>query len=80
MTSQPAFTRPSDVSTTCFATPPSPGWATIATFIVDPLDASARGIQMPALSYMTEDEARSIWLWLKAVATHPLAAYAPAPK
>ena len=42
-----------------------------------PLDASARGIQMPALSYMSEDEARSIWVWLKAVATHPLAPYAP---
>jgi mono/diheme cytochrome c family protein len=42
-----------------------------------PLDASARGIQMPALSYMSEEEARSIWVWLKAVATHPLAPYAP---
>ena len=42
-----------------------------------PLDASARGIQMPALSYMTEVEARQIWVWLKAVATHPLAPYAP---
>ena len=42
-----------------------------------PLDASARGIQMPALSYMTEEEARQIWVWLKAVATHPLAPYAP---
>ena len=42
-----------------------------------PLDASARGIQMPALSYMTEDDARSIWVWLKAVATHPPAPYTP---
>jgi mono/diheme cytochrome c family protein len=42
-----------------------------------PLDSSARGIQMPALSYMTEEEARSIWVWLKSVATHPLAPYAP---
>ena len=42
-----------------------------------PLDASARAIQMPALSYMSEEEAASIWVWLKAVATHPLAAYAP---
>jgi len=32
---------------------------------------------MPALSYMSEEEARSIWVWLKAVATHPLAPYAP---
>jgi mono/diheme cytochrome c family protein len=42
-----------------------------------PLDASARGLQMPALSYMNEQEALAIWVWLKAVATHPLAAYAP---
>jgi mono/diheme cytochrome c family protein len=42
-----------------------------------PLDAPARGIQMPALSYMSEDDARAIWIWLKAVATHPLAPYAP---
>ena len=42
-----------------------------------PLDASARGIQMPALSYMSEEDARAIWVWLKAVATHPLAPYAP---
>ena len=32
---------------------------------------------MPALSYMSEEEARAIWVWLKAVATHPLARYAP---
>jgi len=42
-----------------------------------PLDASARGLEMPALSYMTEEDARSIWLWLKAVATRPLRPYAP---
>ena len=42
-----------------------------------PLDASARGLQMPALSYMTEDDAREIWLWLKAVGTKPLRPYAP---
>jgi mono/diheme cytochrome c family protein len=42
-----------------------------------PIDAAARGIQMPALSYMTEDDAKSIWLWLKAVADHPLRPYAP---
>jgi mono/diheme cytochrome c family protein len=42
-----------------------------------PLDASARGLQMPALSYMTEDDARAIWLWLKAVGTKPLRPYAP---
>jgi hypothetical protein len=32
---------------------------------------------MPALSYMSEDDAQSIWLWLKAVADHPLRPYAP---
>jgi len=42
-----------------------------------PLDAKARGLRMPALSYMTEDDAQSIWLWLKAVAEHPLRPYAP---
>jgi mono/diheme cytochrome c family protein len=42
-----------------------------------PLDASSRGLQMPALSYMNEQEALSVWVWLKAVATHPLAPYAP---
>ena len=42
-----------------------------------PLDAAARAIQMPALSYMTEDDAKSIWLWLKAAADRPLRPYAP---
>ena len=42
-----------------------------------PLDASARGLLMPALSYMTEDDARAIWLWLRAVGTRPLRPYAP---
>lgn len=42
-----------------------------------PLDASARGLKMPALSYMTEDDARAIWVWLRAVGTNPLRSYAP---
>jgi mono/diheme cytochrome c family protein len=42
-----------------------------------PLDATARAIQMPALSYMTEDDAKSVWLWLKAVADRPLRPYTP---
>jgi len=42
-----------------------------------PLDASARGLRMPALSYMNENDAQSIWLWLKAVAARPLHPYAP---
>jgi mono/diheme cytochrome c family protein len=42
-----------------------------------PLDASARGLKMPALSYMTEDDARAIWMWLRAVGTNPLRSYTP---
>jgi mono/diheme cytochrome c family protein len=42
-----------------------------------PLDATARGLQMPALSYMTEQDAASIWRWLRAIATHPMPSYAP---
>ena len=42
-----------------------------------PLDAGARGLRMPALSYMSENDAQSIWLWLKAVAQRPLRPYAP---
>jgi mono/diheme cytochrome c family protein len=42
-----------------------------------PLDAGARGLRMPALSYMSENDAQSLWLWLKAVAQRPLRPYAP---
>jgi mono/diheme cytochrome c family protein len=42
-----------------------------------PLDASAKGLLMPALSHMTEQDATSIWRWLRAVATTPMPAYAP---
>jgi mono/diheme cytochrome c family protein len=42
-----------------------------------PQDAVARGLRMPALSYMSEDEARLLWLWLRAVADHPLRPYRP---
>jgi mono/diheme cytochrome c family protein len=42
-----------------------------------PQDAVARGLRMPALSYMSEEEAQALWLWLKAVADHPLRPYRP---
>ncbi len=42
-----------------------------------PQDAVARGLRMPALSYMSEDEAQSLWRWLKAIADHPLRPYRP---
>jgi len=42
-----------------------------------PQDAVSRGLRMPALSYMSEDDARSLWRWLKAVAERPLRPYRP---
>jgi mono/diheme cytochrome c family protein len=42
-----------------------------------PQDSVARGLRMPALSYMSEDEAKSLWLWLRAVADRPLRPYRP---
>ena len=36
-----------------------------------PQDAVARGLRMPALSYMSEDDARSLWLWLGRSPTIP---------
>jgi mono/diheme cytochrome c family protein len=42
-----------------------------------PLDAVSRGLRMPALSYMSENDARSLWRWLKAVADRPLRPYRP---
>jgi mono/diheme cytochrome c family protein len=42
-----------------------------------PLDAAARGLQMPALSHMSEDDAASVWRWLQAIATRPMPSYAP---
>ena len=42
-----------------------------------PLDASAKGLLMPALSHMTEQDATNVWRWLRAVATKPMPAYAP---
>ena len=31
---------------------------------------------MPAMRYMSEDDAALLWQWLKAVATKPMPAYA----
>jgi len=42
-----------------------------------PLDASARGLLMPALSHLSEQDATSVWRWLRAIATHPMPSYAP---
>ena len=44
-----------------------------------PLDAAERGLMMPAMRFMSEDDAALLWQWLKAVATKPMPAYA-APK
>jgi hypothetical protein len=44
-----------------------------------PLDAAERGLMMPAMKYMSEDEAALLWQWLKAVATKPMPAYVMAP-
>ena len=44
-----------------------------------PLDAAERGLMMPAMRFMSEDDAALLWQWLKAVATKPMPAYAAAP-
>ena len=43
-----------------------------------PLDAAERGLMMPAMKFMSQDDAEKLWHWLKAVATDPLPAYAVA--
>jgi hypothetical protein len=40
-----------------------------------PLDATERGLLMPAMSFMSQDEAALLWRWLKAAATNPMPAY-----
>jgi len=42
-----------------------------------PQDAVSKGLQMPALSHMSEADAAAVWQWLRAVATHPMPGYAP---
>ena len=40
-----------------------------------PLDAAERGLMMPAMSFMSQEDAALLWRWLKAVATDPLPPY-----
>jgi mono/diheme cytochrome c family protein len=44
-----------------------------------PLDAAERGLMMPAMSFMSQEDAALLWRWLRAVATSPMPAYAGAP-
>jgi mono/diheme cytochrome c family protein len=41
-----------------------------------PLDAAAKGLMMPALKFMTEQDAAALWQWMRAVATKPTPVYA----
>ena len=43
-----------------------------------PLDAAERGLMMPAMTFMSEEDAAVLWRWLQAVATRPMPAYTPA--
>jgi mono/diheme cytochrome c family protein len=43
-----------------------------------PLDAAERGLMMPAMKFMSQDDAALLWRWLKAVATSPMPPYGPA--
>lgn len=40
-------------------------------------DATERGLMMPALKHMTEADAAALWVWLRAIGTTPMPAYAP---
>jgi mono/diheme cytochrome c family protein len=42
-----------------------------------PLDAAERGLMMPALRFMTRDQAASLWRWLRAVGTKEMPKYQP---
>ena len=44
-----------------------------------PLDAAERGIMMPAMRFMSQDDAGLLWRWLKAAATNPMPAYTAPP-
>jgi mono/diheme cytochrome c family protein len=41
-----------------------------------PLDAAERGLMMPALKFMTEQDAAKLWVWMRAIATNPQPPYA----
>jgi hypothetical protein len=40
-----------------------------------PIDAAEKGLMMPAMRFMTQDDAAALWQWLRAVATKPMPAY-----
>lgn len=42
-----------------------------------PLDAAERGLMMPALRFMTREQAASLWQWLRAVGTKEMPKYQP---
>jgi mono/diheme cytochrome c family protein len=42
-----------------------------------PFDAVNRNVMMPALKFMSQEDAGKVWLWLKAIGTTPLRPYAP---
>jgi mono/diheme cytochrome c family protein len=41
-----------------------------------PLDAAERGLMMPALKSMTEQDAAKLWVWMRAISTNPMSPYA----
>ncbi|MES1205380.1 MAG: c-type cytochrome [Pseudomonadota bacterium] len=43
-----------------------------------PIDAAEKGLMMPAMRFMTQDDAAALWQWLRAVATKPMPAYTTA--
>jgi mono/diheme cytochrome c family protein len=42
-------------------------------------DAVERGQNMPALKFMTKEDAGNLWQWLEAIGTRPMLAYTPGP-
>jgi mono/diheme cytochrome c family protein len=42
-----------------------------------PLDAAERGLMMPALRFMSRDQAAALWQWLRAVGTKEMPKYQP---
>jgi mono/diheme cytochrome c family protein len=43
----------------------------------NPWNAAEKGLRMPALKFMTKEDAAAVWQWLKAIAEKPMPAYAP---
>lgn len=46
---------------------------------LNPADALPRGLMMPALSFVTEEDAKGVWQFMKALAERPLRPYTPEP-